>query len=102
MALVKVQWKKPGEFALLDSKDLNTPCGFMPDGRWKLFMEPEAIKTVAVPAQSDAVIVHKPLAPSEQEVAVEAPASPKQEVSADVEAAVAVKPRKARRGIAKT
>ena len=42
MALIKVQWKKPGEWAWLDEKDLNKPCGFTSDRKWHRFVEPAA------------------------------------------------------------
>ena len=39
MALVRVEWKRPGSFALLDEKDLETICPFTKDKKWHRFVE---------------------------------------------------------------
>ena len=52
MALVKVQWKKPGEYALLDEKDLGNECSFTKDKKWHLFKELAVVEPELSPVES--------------------------------------------------
>ena len=57
MALVKVQWKQPGQHAMLDEKDLGSHCSFTDDHKWHRFVE---TPVSTVPADSDPVTIGKP------------------------------------------